>query len=575
MSQDARTGTGISVSEPGAGPEGEQPELLDTTTLSTQPAPVRVPGLGWWELARWAWRQLTSMRTALVLLFLLALASIPGSVFPQEATNTGDVAGYIAQHPTAGPILARLGMFNVFGSVWFSAIYLLLFISLVGCVVPRSLLHIRAMRARPPAAPRNLSRLPEHQSFTTSSAPATVSEAAREALRSRRWRVTTASHPGGRDEHTVCAEKGYLRETGNLVFHAALVLVLVGIAIGSLWGTSGSVIVVQGTAFANVLSRYDSFRAGPQADVNDLPPFSFTMTSFSATYQQGGPQNGAPRSFAADLMVRDTPTSPERAVTIKVNQPLVVNGTKVFLIGHGYAPHVTVRDGEGRVVLSEAVPFLPRDGMFTSQGVVKAPDARPKQLGFEGYFLPTAKIDPQRGPISTFPAANAPELVIAPFKGDLGLDDGTAQSVYALDTSRMTSAGQPAILAVGKSLVLPGKLGSITFDGVVPFASFSIAHDPGRDPVFIAAMAALAGLMLSLFVRRRRIWVRAISDSGGRTLVAIGGLARAEAGGLGGEVDALVERLRRLDGGSTADVGQAATGPTAQATRFARDRENS
>jgi cytochrome c biogenesis protein len=540
--------------ESAPGPATGVVEPLDTTTLSTQPAPIALPGLGWWELLRWCWRQLTSMRTALVLLFLLALASVPGSVFPQQATNPGDVSTYVAEHPALAPLLARLGMFDVFGSIWFSAIYLLLFVSLLGCVIPRSLMHVRAMRARPPAAPRNLSRMPEHRSYTTAASPETVIEAARAGLRTRRWRVASTGGP----DFTVAAEKGYLRETGNLVFHIALILILAGIAIGELWGTSGSVIVVQGTAFANTMSRYDSFSAGPRADVNDLPPFSLVLTSFSATYQQGGPQNGAPRSFSAKVLVRDTPNSPERSTTINVNEPLVIDGTKVFLIGHGYAPHVTVRDGQGRVVLSQAVPFLPRDGMFTSQGVVKAPDAQPTQLGFEGFFLPTAEIDPQRGPISTFPAAELPALVLVAYKGDLGLDDGTAQSVYVLDTSKMKQAGAPKLLAVGQSMVLPDHLGSITFDGVEQFASFSIAHDPGRDPVFIAAMTALAGLMLSLFVRRRRIWVRATPTADGRTLVAVAGLARVEAGGLAGEVDAVLERIRQ------AAPGEPAAGPDGQ-----------
>jgi len=139
------------------------PSTLETTTLSTQPEPPRLPSLtvgGW---LRWAWRQLTSMRTALLLLFLLALAAVPGSVFPQRGSSTGDVGQYLAQHPGIGPLLDRLGMFDVFGSPWFSAIYLLLFVSLVGCVVPRSVQHARALRARPPAAPRNLDRLPEHR----------------------------------------------------------------------------------------------------------------------------------------------------------------------------------------------------------------------------------------------------------------------------------------------------------------------------------------------------------------------------------------------------------------------------
>jgi cytochrome c biogenesis protein len=530
-----------------AGPDQDGPQVaepLETTTLSTQPEPPRLPTLTLGGWLRWAWRQLTSMRTALVLLFLLALGAVPGSVFPQRATNTGDVIAYIAQHPGVGPLLDRLGMFDVFGSAWFAAVYLLLFVSLVGCVVPRSFQHARALRARPPAAPRNLQRLPQHRSYLTDAAPLTVLRAAEGALRGRRrrpwrrWRVEVSAAKG-----TVSAEKGYLRETGNLVFHVALILLLAGVAAGALFGTHGTVIVVEGSSFANTVPGYDSFSAGQLAGTDSLPPFSFTLDHFSATYQHGGPQNGAPRTFNAQVTVRDDPTAAPRQQTIQVNDPLVVGGTKVFLIGHGYAPHVTVRDGRGRVVLSSAVPFLPRDANFASQGVVKVPDARPTQIGMRAIFLPTAKIDPVLGGESTFPAAQNPELLLTLFKGDLGLDTGTPQSVYLLDTSRMTQvAGR--LMRPGDTWTLPSGLGSITFDGVRQFATFSVAHDPGQLPALVGALAALTGLMLSLFVRRRRVWVRVAPAQGGRTLVAVGGLARAEAGGLGDEVDQLLDRLR-------------------------------
>jgi cytochrome c biogenesis protein len=513
----------------------EAEEALESTTLSTQPA-VRLPGLGWLELLRWMWRQLTSMRTALFLLFLLALASVPGSVFPQRGSNPGDVTQYVTDHPGVAPWLDRLSAFDVYGSVWFSAIYLLLFVSLAGCVLPRSLVHARALRARPPAAPRNLGRLPEHRSYRTTAAPDVVLRSARQALRGRRWRVDAT-------DVAVSAEKGYTRETGNLLFHLALLFLLVGVAVGALFGTHGSVLVTEGTGFANTLSRYDSFTAGSLADPEDIPPFSFTLQKFTATYERGGPQDGAPRSFEADVLVKDSPDATPRATTIKVNEPLVVAGTKVFLIGHGYAPHVTVRDGRGRVVLSSAVVFLPRDGKFMSDGAIKAPDARPSQLGFRGVFLPTAQLVPGVGGVSTYPAADNPELLLSGLSGNLGVDNGKSQSVYTIDSTGMKAFGISA-LKPGQTWVLPDKLGTITFDGVEQYASFTIAHDPGKDPVFFAAMAALLGLMLSLFVRRRRVWVRATAEADGRTLVEIGGLARTEAGGLTTEVDTLLGQLQ-------------------------------
>ncbi|HEX6920607.1 MAG TPA: cytochrome c biogenesis protein ResB [Actinomycetes bacterium] len=520
--------------------------MADTTLTTAPPSEQEPPGgpvgLRPGELARWTWRQLTSMRTALVLLFLLTLAAVPGSLVPQEGVDPVRVAQFKQQHPGLTQWYEPLSLFHVYSAPWFAAIYLLLFVSLAGCVLPRTRAHWAAMRARPPAAPRNLTRLPVAESWTTEARPEAVLAQAREVLRRRRFRVDATPT-------AVSAEAGYLRETGNLVFHVALLLLLVAVAVGNLFGFKGSVLVTEGAGFSNTVSAYDTFRRGPSFDEGSLAPFSVTLDKLSVRYQHAGTQKGAPRDFQARLTYTPTPTAAERRYDLRVNHPLVVDGTKVFLLGNGYAPVFTVRDGTGEVVFSGPVPFLPRDGNNTSTGVVKVSGAQPTQLGFEGLFLPTAMIDPQRGPVSVYPDLTLPRAVLNAWSGDLGLDSGAAQSVYRLDTSRMkqvTRDGRPLAqaLAPGATMTLPDGLGSITFDGVRRWATLQVAHDPGKEPALAAAALALAGLMLSLFVRRRRIWVRVGDDGAGRTLVEVAGLSRSEGDGLADEVGLVVTALR-------------------------------
>src|SRR3954451_7879744 len=193
----------------------------ETASLSTQPAPPQQPARGIGRTARYAWRRLTSMRTALLLLSLLALAAIPGTVLPQRGLNPVKVDSYLAAHPHLGPLLDRLSLFDVFAAPWFAAIYLLLFISLVGCLVPRIRLHARALRRTPPATPRHLSRLTVSSRWSVDVAPEDVVRTVGQTLRRARWRADVHDEDGG--TVTVAAEKGYLRETGNLVFHVALV----------------------------------------------------------------------------------------------------------------------------------------------------------------------------------------------------------------------------------------------------------------------------------------------------------------------------------------------------------------
>jgi cytochrome c biogenesis protein len=495
-------------------------------------ATVTQPALGARGLLRWAWRQLTSMRTALFLLLLLAVAAVPGSIWPQRSIDAARTADYIAQHPTAGPWLDRLGFFEVYASPWFSAVYLLLFVSLVGCVLPRSAAHWRALRAAPPRAPKALQRLGAHASREVAGAPSEALVEAREALRAKRFRVH--SHDGA----SVSGESGHLKETGNLVFHLSLVLVIVGVAIGHLFGWKGDVIVPVGQTFANTLSRYDTFSPGPWVDPDeDLSPFAVTVDRFDATFEEsakGRGQFGQPRDFTAHVTTVARPGAEPAADTIKVNHPLEMRGASVFLLGNGYAPVITVRDKAGTVLYRDATPFLAQDNNYRSVGAVKVTGAAPKQLGFFGLFLPTAVITPEQGPTSVFPDAKRPALALGLYEGEL-FPQGRPQSVYTLDTERLSQVrqdnGEPLRiwLEPGQTFTLPGDRGSITFEGVERFAGLSVRSDPGKELTLASALLALAGLVVSLVVRRRRVFVRvSAADGAGRTVVTVGGMAKGD-----------------------------------------------
>ena len=343
------------------------------------------------------------MRTALILLFALALAAIPGSLVPQRRISPVRVSDFINEHPRLGPIYDRVGLFSVYTSPWFSAIYLLLFVSLVGCIIPRVGMYARALRARPPKTPRNLARLPAYAKADIADQDDGVLGRAAAALRQRHYRVDTAGD-------SVAAERGYLREAGNLVFHISLVFVLVGVAIGALWGFRGTSVVVVGQGFSNNLTQFDDFSAGAQFSEADLAPFSVTVKDFDVRFETGPVQRGAARLFRANVEVTERPGAAPRQEVLEVNKPLRIGGTTVHLIGHGYAPKVTVKDAQGNVAFSGPVVMLPQDGNFTSVGAIKAPDARPERLAFEALFLPTAVLDDQ-GPHSVFPDALNPAHV--------------------------------------------------------------------------------------------------------------------------------------------------------------------
>ncbi len=527
---------------------------MTQSRMDTRPdeTDVTLPALGRVGLLRWVWRQLTSMRTALFLLLLLAIGAVPGSIWPQRNIDAGRVADYLAGHRSMGPWLDRLGFFDVYSSPWFAAIYLLLFVSLVGCVAPRSKIHWKAMRARPPVAPSNLGRLPEHGQIDVDGTPEEVLQIARDVLRRRR--PTAGRYRVRVEGPSLSAETGYLRETGNLVFHAALIVVIVAIAGGHLFGWRGDRILVTGKSFSNTVSAYDTFDPGPWVDTQALSPFSVAVDRLDVSFEEHstGAQRGAPRDFTAYTRTRTSPDAEQIRQTLKVNGPLKFGGTSVFLLGNGYAPVITVRDGAGRVLMHEATPFLPQDANYKSVGAVKVSAASPKQLGFFGFFLPSEYLDAQAGPSSFFPGLKNPALTLGVYEGEL-YPQGRPQSVYTLSTEKMTqlrdARGDPLrlLLKPGQTIALPGGRGSVTFDAVQRWAGLSIRYDPGKMLALTGAVAALAGLIASLMIRRRRVFVRA-EARGTRTVVSVGALAKGEDPGLEGTVQDLLSTIAQRSG---------------------------
>ncbi len=538
---------------------------------------ITQPRLGFVGWLRWGWRQLTSMRTAIILLLVLAIAAIPGSIFPQRMADPNGVTQWQADNPDLFPVLDAMDLFDVYLSPWFSAIYLLLFISLVGCVIPRVRHHLKALRARPPRTPARLQRLEDYRvavrtpGETDADAEASRSiDVAQKQLKALGYRVERydAASRAGRT-YSVSAERGYWRETGNLLFHIALVGVLVTVGVGGSFAYTGQRVVVEGQTFVNTLLDYESMNRGRFVSDDALSPYSMTLDSFDVTYQTyGSAASGQAGDFSANMTVRENGET--REASVRVNHPLDIAGNKVYLLGNGYAPTITVRNADDEVVYRNSVPFLPQDTALTSLGVIKVTDGMPEQLGIAAFFYPSAVKNDNGAFASAHGDLLAPLLTLRVYEGDLGIDDGTPKSVYVLDTDELTAiAGDgsetPSIeLQPGETAELPGGRGSITFEDESPadatdftqsvkrFASLQVHHDASAVWVLVFALLSLAGLMLALFIPRRRMWVKA-SVADGEVRLEYAGLARGEDPTLGGAVDDLVTgHARLLDAPSSA-----------------------
>ena len=520
---------------------------------------------------RAAWRWLTSMRTALILLFLLAFAAIPGALLPQRSLSESKVDEYLANNGTMGEIFDKLQLFDVFSSVWFTAIYVLLFASLVGCIIPRTIEHWKAMRTPPARAPKNLGRLPMNDDGVVDKPLDEVK--ADVSSRLKRWHLTET--PAAEDRAgalSFSAERGFFREFGNLVFHLGLVALLITIAAGKLLYYEGQIILitdtgteiqdeaVQGavnTPFCNTApANFDSLRPGLLFDGTGLNPFCVQVEDFVADYLP----NGQAEMFTSNIRWADEdtmrePTEEWNEQTLRVNHPLRVAGDRVYLQGHGFAPamRVTWPNGESRTSI---VQFRPDDPtFFLSSGAMRFdppagmyPDLyerRQNQIAIEGLFAPTAEFTGESGALltSVYPAMNDPAVAVDVYRGDAGLDTGRSQQLFSLDRDLMHSGQLEKIdrvnLKEGEDVTLDDGT-KIEFLGAKEFVNLQVSHDPTQVWVLWSSIAMLAGLVVSLAVKRRRLWVRLHPVSDTATRVEFGGLARTDRAGWGDEFDAFV-----------------------------------
>ena len=511
--------------------------------------PPRRPGLG--DTLRQAWREYRSMRTALVLLVILAAASILGSLFPQEGISPQRVDQYFADHPALAPVLERLGLFDVFGSAWYMAIYLALLGALVACLVPRTRALVRVLRSRPPRG-GDLARYRTRASFETPAPPDEAMAAARRVLRRGRYRLADHEPEGSREpqggapvRRELAGEKGYLREAASMLFHVSLLVLLVGLAYGKGYGYRGQAAIVEGETWANARVGYDSFSPGRFFGPDRLAPFQLRLDDFTNSFYP----NNTPREFASHLTALDLDGRELRSQRVAPNRPMTVDGVRIFQSDYGYVPVVRVRDAQGRELLAPQEVLTLRDPATEwSTGAVKVTRSNP-QVGLELTMftgLVTAPDCPGGAPFCNDPRLVRPVLVVLAYQGDLQAH--RAQSVFSLDRTRLEPLGdRPLLLLPGQSRKLANGM-EVSFTDLKQYSVLTLARDPGVPVVAVAAALLLLGLVPSLYVTRRRVWVRAVPAGAGGARVELAGLALQGKAAFEAELARLARQVARGSG---------------------------
>jgi len=510
---------------------------------ATPPQPPRPVIPGPLETAVLAWRWLRKMSTALLLLFALSIASLIATVVPQQPVNAATVEQW--RSGAAGPgesvagVLDALQLFDVFGSWWFAAITVALFVSLTGCLVPRYRAFFRLVR-RPPAVGRNLDRLTHSRTVTTTLPPAEALDVAERLLAGRRFRRRRIAPDDGAAAQ-IAAERGHWREGGSLIFHTAFYVLLIGAVIGQVFGFTGQIAVVEGGSFADTRIAYDSVKPGRWFGVEDHRGFVTTLDDFEVTYHP----NLTPRAFVSTVTLAEG-GRPVRTADVKVNHPLRHAGMTLYQLAFGLAPHIIVRSGD-QVLLDEPVLLSPAEGpragnVWTGTAKLRFEDPE-RQLALDMVLVPDAELRDGQPTVGRDPRPVNPVLVSNLYFGDLGLE----RPVPANQFDRSGGPAQTAMLRPGDTAELVRGAMTVELTDITYWSGFQVSRQPGRWLLLLAAALILMGLIPSLYSYRRRIWVEArpvATPSAGTSEVRVAGVALHRKTIFGDAFDSLADDLR-------------------------------
>jgi cytochrome c biogenesis protein len=514
--------------------------------------------------AAMAWRSLRSMRTALILLFLLALASVVGSLVPQEMNSPDRVTQFMQTHPLLGDFYRRAGFFNVFGSWWFTWITTLLFVSLFACLIPRSRAAIRSALQKPIQA-REIDSFPLYREVHVAASPDAVLASSRQVFSRRFFRTAT----GGSQ---VAAEKGLARELGSLLFHWAFVILLLGVVVGKGTGYVGHAVIIEGQTWVDARPNYAGEIRTGRFFSGDFSGIGIHLQNFTDTYRS----SGIPMDFLSQVQLLDPQGHVQADADIRVNHPAHFAGLDIFQYSFGWAPEFEVRQGSTAIasgpiamvqnVPPAGVPLLAEPWIGTEKLTNQSPN-----VGVALTFWPNGQAYFQslitKQPIE-MPTLQAPLVTFTVYEGRIfnpatntALDTSGLQKV----SSGIMYPGQTVDLRTGKPLTPDPATGKVdygqrltmSFPRVRQYTVLQVSRDRGVSIVLLAAILIVLGLLPALYTARRKVWVRA-QPAGTGSLVQVGGFALQRKTQFEDEFAKLVTALTEASGGEVPREKEAA-----------------
>ncbi len=479
--------------------------MVGQTVQDPTPGSLKLPGFG----PAAVWQLFTSVRVAVVLIFLICLACLGGVLLVQAPTAPEvDPTGYDRwlgqigdKYGSATGLFDSTGLFRVFSAWWFQLLLTLLAINVAVSTIDRTGQVVKKAFGSPTLAMpiAFFDRAALNSKIVVSGIDDTQSEEIiRKSLPGYRV-VKTYQH--GRTSYF--ARKFRFAPLGTLVHHAALVAMILAFAATARWGEDYSLIIAEGD---EVPIGFDS-------------NLTVRLNSFTDEYYPSGP----PKDYVSNVVLIDGGTAVRRS-DVRVNSPIIYKGTRLHQSFFGPAVELSVTDTSGNAVVEEKVPLAWNvgDRPFGSF-MIPARDIEVFVIGTSSKFIDGA-IPPGQVRLEVYRLGEDQPYAL----GNLGQDENREFGDLVFEFSRETQ-----------------------------YSGFQVVRNPARPLLWISSVAFVIGLMWTLYFRPRQLWGQ-IRKVGPDAYEISFGAARGKHDSFKKSFEKIVERARKRAGalGSLDDTGR-------------------
>lgn len=433
------------------------------------------------------WQFFASVKLALFSLFILATASIFGTVAQQGK----DLAFY---NKAYGPKLTRLLQVldiipDVYHSWWFLSLLGLFSLNLIICTLER-LPNVWRMVVQDNLATEasRIAKMGNRKTFKAADSPANSADAAQDILSKAGWKTKRAEKDDGT---LIASQKGAWTRLGVYIVHVSILVIFVGAIIGAQFGKKGGVNIAEGTSHDRFY-QYDAERTAVPLG------FEIRCDFFTIDYYEGGRQ---PKEYRSDLVVIENGQE-VLSKTIEVNDPLDYKGYTFY--------QSSFQEFENDFLVSIENTATKARQKFSIQA------RQPANWPAEGLKFGIINIGRSQTP--------------GKLRFKIWFSDGKASpSEFWVDEEASVFVERPSA--------------TYSFSAKRRYATgLQVAKDPGVWTVYIGCTLMLLGLYVAFFLSHRRIWVL-LTPSGGDTKVLVSGTANKNRFGFEKEFDSLTEKF--------------------------------